>query len=136
LTTTTTRTTTSGNSVRTRRRYTCAPPPRHRTAAKSTHTHTHFIRLFYYTPTIKQSNEIIIMCVRFPGGGGSVVIFFYNHFSKLSLCHRYNRNTSAFLLFIGIWSNVIDRIPLWKSVSEVGIVALPLPPERYDDFHR
>lgn len=48
---------------------------------KHTHTHTcEFIRLFYYTSTIKQSNEIIIMCVRFPGGGGgfggSDVIFF------------------------------------------------------------
>lgn len=100
---------------------------RHVTARRRkahTHTHTHdFIRLFYYTPMIKQFNEIIIICVWFPGGGGggggSVEIFFYKNFSKLSLCHRYNGKTSVFLLFIGIWSNVIDRTPPWKSVTKL-----------------
>lgn len=107
----TTRTTTSGNSMWTRQRYTCAP--RHHGGKKHTNTHTQgYIRLFYYIPTIKQCNVII---VRFPDvGGGSLAFFFYYNLCILGLYAVANREHYIYLLIHDPTS--IDRLP-WENLS-------------------
>lgn len=72
-----------------------------------------YIRLFYYTPTIKQFNVII---VRFPDvGGGSLAHFFIiiSVYLAYMLSHI-SRSTRALHLFINTWTNVYRSLTLVK----------------------